>query len=275
MNQTLFLCKLEFKETLRAKWYQFYLFTVALLISVFFYFGIAESRVLGFTGLGRILLTLIQSSIVILPIFTMMTTVRTLVSDRESGVWEYNLSIPVKLPAFYWGRALGRYMALYIPLMLGMFGGGLVTLIKGFPVEWTVIILYSIFIAANLLCFTGLALLISVYSRTQEMSLGLAFILWLIFEGLIDALLLGLMVKQRVLAEVILGAAFFNPLQAFRMAAIALFDPELTVLGPIAYTIIEKIGLNYLLTWAVVWPLFMGFLFATIGYRGFRKKDLV
>lgn len=275
MNQTYFLCKLEFKETLRARWYQFYLLTVSLLISVFFYFGIAESRVLGFTGLGRLLLTLIQSSIVILPIFTMMSTVRTLVSDRESGVWEYNLSIPVNLGAFYWGRGLGRYFALYLPLVAGMLAGGLITLIKGFPVPWTVLILYSIFIGANLLCFSGLALLLSVYSRTQEMSLGLAFILWLVFEGLIDALLLGLMVKQRIMVEVILGAAFFNPLQAFRMAAIALFDPELTVLGPIAYTIIEKIGLPGLISWAVVWPLFTGLVLAFIGYRGFRRKDLV
>lgn len=275
MNQTFFLCKLELKETLRARWYQFYLLTVALLISVLFYFGIAESRVLGFTGLGRLLLTLIQSSIVVLPIFTMMTTVRTLVSDRESGIWEYNLSMPVKLSAFYWGRGFGCYLALYIPLVAGMFAGGLVTLLKGFSVPWTIIVLYSLFIGANLLCFTGLAFLLSVYSRTQEMSLGLAFILWLVFEGLIDALLLGLMVKQRVLAEVILGVAFFNPLQAFRMAAIALFDPELTVLGPIAYTIIEKIGLTYLLSWAVVWPLIAGLIFATLGYRGFKKRDLV
>lgn len=275
MNQTLFLCKFELKETLRARWYQFYLITVALMISIFFYFGIAESRVLGFTGLGRLLLTLIQSSIVILPIFTMMTTVRTLVSDRESGVWEYNLSIPVKLSAFYWGRGLGRYLALYIPLVAGMLAGGIVTLFKGFPVPWAVIFLYSVFIGANLLCFTGLALLLSVYSRTQEMSLGLAFILWLVFEGLIDALLLGLMVKQRVPAEVILGAAFINPLQAFRMAAIALFDPELTVLGPIAYTIIEKIGLTSLLSWAVAWPLMAGLALAMLGYRGFRKRDLV
>src|SRR3989344_8217033 len=78
MRHTILLAMLEMKETFRAKWYQLYVLTVATMISIFFYFGLAESRALGFTGLGRLLLTLIQISIIVLPIFTMMTTVRTL-----------------------------------------------------------------------------------------------------------------------------------------------------------------------------------------------------
>lgn len=275
MNQLMKLCQLELSETFRARWYQFYLLTVALMISLFFYFGLAESRILGFTGLGRILLTLIQISIIVLPIFTMMTTVRTLVSDKETGVWEYNLSLPLKLSSFYWGRALGKFLALYIPLFLGMMAAALISLGKGFAVPWNILILYTLFIGANLLCFTGMALLLSVFSRSQEMAIGLGFILWLLFEAMIDALLLGLLLKQRVIAEVILGVAFLNPLQSFRMGAIGLFDPELTVLGPISYTIIEKVGLNNLLTWAVLWPCLVGLGLAFIGYQGFKKRDLL
>ena len=275
MRHTILLAMLEMKETFRAKWYQLYVLTVATMISIFFYFGLAESRALGFTGLGRLLLTLIQISIIVLPIFTMMTTVRTLVGDREAGVWEYNLSVPVKLSSFYWGRGLGRFLSLFLPLALGMFAAGIVTMIKGYPVPWLVIFLYTGFIGANLLFFTGIAFLLSVLSKTQEMALGLGFILWLAFEAMIDALLLGLLLKQRVLAEIILGVAFLNPLQSFRMAAIGFFDPELTVLGPIAYTIIEKIGLNNLLAWAILWPSIAGLGLLYLGYLVFKKKDLI
>lgn len=226
-------------------------------------------------GLGRLLLTLIQICIIILPIFTIMTTVRTFVGDREAGVWEYNLSIPIKLSSFYWGRSVGRFVSLFLPLLIGICAGALFTLLNGFPVPWNIVILYITFIGANLLCFTGIALFLSIYSKSQEMALGLGFILWLIFEALIDALLLGLMLKQRILVEAILGAAFLNPLQAFRMAAIALFDPELTVLGPIAFTIIEKIGFNYVITWAIFWPSFVGLCFAALGYKRFIKRDLI
>ena len=275
MRHTILLAMLEMKETFRAKWYQLYVLTVATMISIFFYFGLAESRARGFTGLGRLLLTLIQISIIVLPIFTMMTTVGTLVGDREAGVWEYNLSVPVKLSSFYWGRGLGRFLSLFLPLALGMFTAGIVTMIKGYPVPWLVIFLYTGFIGANLLFFTGIAFLLSVLSKTQEMALGLGFILWLAFEAMIDALLLGLLLKQRVLAEIILGVAFLNPLQSFRMAAIGLFDPELTVLGPIAYIIIEKIGLNNLLAWAILWPSIAGLGLLYLGYLFFKKKDLI
>lgn len=275
MKHAIYLCNLEIKETFRAKWYQLYLLVVVTIISLFFYFGLAESRALGFTGLGRLLLTVIQISIVILPIFTLMTTVRTLVGDRETGVWEYNLSLPIKLSSFYWGRALGRFLSLFLPLLAGMYAAGVMSMLKGFPVPWKIITLYTAFIGANLLCFTSIAFLLSVFSRSQEMALGLAFIFWLVSEALIDALLLGLMVKQRVLAELILGVAFLNPLQAFRMAAIGLFDPELTVLGPIAYTIIEKVGLTNLLAWAILWPTLIGISFASVGYLGFKKRDLL
>lgn len=275
MKHTILLAMLEMKETFRAKWYQFYVLTVATMIAIFFYFGLAESRALGFTGLGRLLLTLIQISIIVLPIFTMMTTVRTLVGDREAGVWEYNLSVPVKLASFYWGKSLGRFLTLFQPLALGMIAAGLVTMIKGYPVPWLVIFLYTGLIGANLLFFTGIAFLLSVLSKTQEMALGMGFILWLAFEAMIDALLLGLLLKQRVLSEIILGVAFLNPLQSFRMAAIGLFDPELTVLGPIAYTIIEKIGLNNLLAWAILWPSVAGLGLAALGYIAFKNKDLI
>jgi len=275
VKHTLLLCNLELKETLRARWYQFYILTISSMISLFFYFGLMESRVLGFIGLGRLLLTLIQICIVILPIFTLMTTVRTFVSDRETGVWEYNLSVPIKLSSFYWGRGLGRFLSLFLPLLLGISAGAIITLLKGYPVPWKVVILYIIFIGTNLICFTGMSLCLSVFAKSQEMALGIAFILWITFEALIDALLLGLMLKQRIITEAILTMAFFNPLQVFRMAAIALFDPELTILGPIAYTIIEKFGLNNLLVWAIFWPTLLGIGFAIVGYLRFKRNDLI
>lgn len=275
MNHALFLCWLEVKETLRAKWYQFYILTVALIVSIFFYFGLMESRVMGFLGLGRLLLTLIQISIILLPIFAIITTVRTFVGDREAGIWEYNLSIPVKLSSFYWGRGLGRFISLFLPLFLGLGVGVIISLLKGIPVPWNIVFIYLVFIGTNLFCFTGIALCLSIYAKNQEMALGLGFVLWLVAEALVDALLLGLLLKQRISGDVILGLAFLNPLQTFRMASIALFDPELTVLGPIAYTIVEKIGVNNLIAWAIFWPTVIGIIFAMIGYRRFIKRDLI
>ena len=275
MNHAWLLTTVEMKENFRARWYQLYALALVFLISGFFYFGLAESRALGFTGLGRLLLTLIQISIIILPIFTMMSGARSMVGDRESGVWEYNLSIPVKLSSFYWGRALGKFLSLFLPLALGLSFIGAVTALQGYETPWKIVFLYTSFLGGNLLCFSGMALCLSVYAKNQEMALGGAFILWLLFEAMIDVLLLGLMLKHQISATGILGVAFLNPLQSFRMAAIALFDPQLTALGPIAYTIIEKAGINFLIFWAAFWPALLGLFLAGIGFVGFKKRDLI
>lgn len=275
MNQVYYLCKLEIRENLRARWYQLYILSVALTISILFFFGLVESRTMGFLGLGRSLLTLVQVSIILLPIFTLITTVRTFVGDRDAGLWEYNLSVPVRLSSFYWGKCIGRFLTLYLPLLFGLGLGIFVSIAKGITIPWKIFILYEVFIGANLLCFTGIALCLSIYSKNQEVALGISFVIWLISEALIDSLLLGLLLKQRISGGTVLTIAFFNPLQTFRMASIALFDPELTVLGPIAYTIVEKVGTGSLIIWNIFWSSFVGIIFSLIGYRRFIKRDLI
>ena len=68
---------------------------------------VTESRVLGFIGLSRLLVTYIQLTMAILPIFVLITTVRSVAGDREAGVYEYLLSLPVSLAAWFWGKILG------------------------------------------------------------------------------------------------------------------------------------------------------------------------
>lgn len=47
------------------------------LVALLFVFGLTESRVLGFIGLSRLLVTFIQLTMAILPIFVLITTVRS------------------------------------------------------------------------------------------------------------------------------------------------------------------------------------------------------
>lgn len=266
---------LDLRETLRARWFQLYVVGFVSLMVLFFVFGLAESQVMGFTGLGRILMTFIQITIVVLPIFVLITTARTLVGDREAGVWEYVLALPVGLHAYYWGRMLGRTVAIATPLVIALMGGAVIEYLRGGEVPWNIVAYYSALVLALTVCFLGLAMLISVVSRSQEMAIGLAFSVWLAVEALVDALLLGLMIRERLPVHTVVGAALLNPLQAFRTAAIVLFDPELTVLGSVSYALLDELGRNGLLVWAMVWPTFMGIVAATVGAVIFVRRDTV
>ncbi len=266
---------LELRETAVARWFHLYVVGFAGLMGLFFAFGLAESQVMGFHGLGRLLLTYIQVSLVILPIFVLITTARTLVGDRESGVWEYMLALPVSLSGYYWGRFAGRSLAIALPLAAALIGGAAVEQLRGGDVPWSVAVCYTAMVASLTACFLGVAMLISIVSASQESALGTAFGVWLTLEALIDALLLGVLIRQQLKTELVLGAALLNPIQAFRTASVALFDPEMSILGPLSYTLIDTLGPAGLLAWALAWPTVVGLCAAGLGYRIFTRSDIV
>ena len=75
MRNLSLVAKLDIRESTRSKWFLVYLLIFGGLMALFFITGIADSVVMGFTGLSRLLLIYIQVTIVILPIFILVTTV--------------------------------------------------------------------------------------------------------------------------------------------------------------------------------------------------------
>ena len=73
----------------------------------------------------------------------------------------------------------------------------------------------------------------------------------------------------------IIGIALVNPMEIFRVAAISLFDPELTVMGPVAFYILDMMSQKMFVFLSIVYPLALGLLFAFLGFTIFAKKDLV
>ncbi len=84
MKNLLLIAKIDMRESFRSKWFLLYLLIFAGLIAAFFVTGVLDSRVAGFNGLTRMLLLFIQICVVILPIFILITTVRSISTDRES-----------------------------------------------------------------------------------------------------------------------------------------------------------------------------------------------
>ncbi|NCC28274.1 MAG: ABC transporter permease, partial [Gammaproteobacteria bacterium] len=95
-------------ESFRAKWFVAYTLVFGGLVVLLFAFGLTESRIMGFTGLSRLMVTYIQLAMAILPVFVLITTVRSVAGDREAGVYEYLLSLPIGLAPWYWGKLAGR-----------------------------------------------------------------------------------------------------------------------------------------------------------------------
>jgi ABC-2 type transport system permease protein len=124
------------------------------------------------------------------------------------------------------------------------------------------------------ICFLGIGMLISSVARSTDLAQGAAFMVWLFLLLFLDLILLGVMIQGKVSPEVAVGLALVNPLQVFRTAALALFDPQLIVLGPSAYVILDTFGVTGYQIFALAYPATLGILSATIGYFLFRRGDL-
>ena len=275
MKNLLLIAYLDVKESLRSKWFYVYSLVFGGLMALFFITGVSDSVVMGFTGLSRMLLIFIQVTIIILPIFILITTVKSISGDRESNVLEYMLSFPVSLKDYYWGKMLGRFATVFLPVFLALMLGVVFGMLKGGALPWKMIFLYSALLFSLSFVFLGLAFLLSTVLKSTDIALGASFVIWIVLLAFIDIALMGLMLQNRVSDEAIITLAMLNPIEVFRIGAISLFDPELTVIGPVAYYLLDTLGSTLLIAYAFVYPIVIGLLLSYMGYIAFRKKDLL
>ena len=261
-------------ESLRARWFMVYTAVFGGLVVLLFVYGLAESRIMGFTGLSRLLLTYIQLTMAILPIFVLITTVRSVAGDREAGVFEYLLSLPITLGAWFWGKILGRFLMVFLPVFLAMLGAVIWGVVKGAEVPWTIMVYYTALLMVLAWCFLGIGMLISTLARSSDVAQGAAFVVWLTLLLFLDLILLGIMIQEHLPAESAVAIALANPMQVFRTASMMLFDPQLVLLGPSAYVILDNFGQSGYIAYALAYPLLLGTLCAGIGYYVFKRSDL-
>lgn len=275
MKNLLLIAYLDLKESIRANWFIVYSLVFGGLIALFFIAGITESQVMGFSGLSRLLLMYIQVTIVILPIFILITTVRSISGDRDSHILEYMLSFPISLKQYYWGKVFGRFITVFLPVFMAMVFAILYGIFKGADVPWAIFFLYTGLLFAMSSAFLGIAFFISSIVKSSEMALGISFFVWIFLLAFIDIALISLMMQERMSTGLIIGIALVNPMEIFRVAAISLFDPELTVMGPVAFYILDMMSQKMFVFVSIVYPVLLGLLFAFLGFRIFAKKDLV
>jgi ABC-2 type transport system permease protein len=261
-------------ESVRARWFMLYSAVFGGLVVLLFAYGLAESRVMGFTGLSRLLLTYIQLTMAILPVFVLITTVRSVAGDREAGVFEYLLSLPISLAAWYWGKLLGRYLMVFLPVFLALLGAVAWGMLRQVEVPWSLLAYYSALLMALAWCFLGIGMLISTIARSSDVAQGAAFVVWLTLLLFLDLILLGVMIQEHLPAESVVAIALANPMQVFRTASMLLFDPQLVLLGPAAYVILDAFGQAGYIVYALLYPLALGTACAALGYVLFKRSDL-
>ncbi len=273
MKNLLVMIVFEIKDAFRAKWFYLYFIIFFGMMASFLWSGITESQVLGFTGLSRVLIAYIEITMVVLPLFILISSSRSLVMEKELTILEYILSFPISLKEYFWGKFIGKLIVIIVPIYTAFavsIGWGY---FKHLVIPWHIYLIYSTLVAVLSLCFLGISFFVSSLSQRQDTAIFTAFFIWFFFVVMLDVAILGLFLQFGIDVNLILAMALANPLELFRIAAFSLFDPKLAVIGPIAWTLLGKIGNNGLLAFSYAYPTLLGLFICVVGYVYFKHND--
>ncbi|WP_163996251.1 ABC transporter permease [Pyxidicoccus caerfyrddinensis] len=270
------VARLELAEVLRSRWMVFCGAVYALLAGAFVLVGLRESSLLGFSGMGRVLLSFCHALVLLLPLLALTATGQVVNRAREDGTLELLFSLPVRRGAFFVAVSGVRYTALVVPLVVLMLGMSLLgQLAFGQGVPWGFLLRAVAVCAALLLAFVGLGIAVSTLVRSQARAMIWLLTLWALGVALIDFGLVGLMLQWRLDPRTVFLLAALNPVQAARMALLSGVTPDLSVLGPVGFFLANRLGGAGLFAVGTLWPVAVGLGAWAHALRRFQRSDLV
>lgn len=275
-SQIAVIARLDLAEVLRSRWLAFCLLVHAVLAATFVLVGLRESGVVGFTGMGRALMSWSHALLFLLPLLALSATGQVVNSARDDGTLELMLSNPVSRTGYFAGTSLVRVLALVLPLFVAMPLMGLLgSLAFGQQVPWGFLLRGMAVSAALLLCFVALGLCVSTLVRNQAKALMISILIWIAGVALIDFGLVGVMLQWDLPPSAVFTLAILNPVQSARLALLSAAQPELSTFGPVGFYLANKVGAIWLLVIGIGWPLLLGLTAWVWGLGAFRRRDLV
>lgn len=269
------LLRLELADALRSRWMAFTASVYTLIFGVFLWLGFRESAVLGFTGLSRVVLNLVNAVVLVLPLVALIATGQSVVRSRTSGFFELILTQPCRRRDWLRAAVCARLLVVVAPLMVLLLGMLAVGVAQGDPLMPALVArTLAVTFALSFAC-VGLGFWLSSVARTSERATVYVLLAWLIGSALHDFALIGVLLQFRLTPQVVFSLAALNPVEAARLALLSGIDPELSVLGPVGFWLANTLGSARTLALGVAWPLLFGWLALLGAARRFEKDDLV
>lgn len=270
------VARLDLVEVFQSRWLVFHSVLYALLAGLFLFVGLRESNVLGFTGMSRLLLSLCNALVLMLPLLALTASGLVVNRHREDGTLELLFSLPVSRGEYFAAISAVRYLVLLTPLLVLMPALGTVDrLLFGHVVPWE-FIGRSLTISATLLwSFVGLGLAVSTLVRNRTKALMYLLLLWMVCVGGLDFALMGLMLQWRLNAETVFVLSGLNPVQCSRLALLSSAEPSLAILGPVGFYLANRVGVSWLFLLGTLQPTLIGWAAWYVAWRHFRRGDLV
>jgi len=241
----------EFRQALESRWLFGFTALLAALVLGLSFFGMAQSREVGFQGFARVTLSLMNLVLFIVPLTGLMLGVTSVTGG--SGALPLLLAQPVSRREVLTGKLVGLGGALTVAQLVGFGGGGIVVAlsagadqVRGFAA------LTGLSIALGW-SMVSTSLMIAVLRPDRLQAMSTALFLWLLLVVAYDLVVLGAttLLGGLPLQRVLVPALLLNPVDIARVLTTlavgsgALFGPTSAVLMKLSGTT-AGIGLGLL-----------------------------
>jgi Cu-processing system permease protein len=232
----------EFRQALESRWLFGFTALLAALVLGLSFFGMAQSREVGFQGFARVTLSLMNLVLFIVPLTGLMLGVTSVTGG--SGALPLLLAQPVSRREVLAGKLVGLGGALTVAQLVGFGAGGVVVAlsagadqVRGFAV------LTGLSIALGWL-MVSTSLMIAVLRPDRLKAMSTALFLWLLLVVAYDLVVLGAttLLGGLPLQRVLVPALLLNPVDIARVLTTlavgsgALFGPTSAVLMKLSGT---------------------------------------
>jgi ABC-2 type transport system permease protein len=275
-RQTRAIARLDLAEVFRSRWLVVSALAYAALAAVFVAVGQQEAPLLGFTGSARVLFSMSHALIVLLPLFALIATAPAIGRARDDGSLELLFTQPLGRAAYLVAITLVRVAAILAPvaaLFVGVAAWGRIA--HGQPIPWAYLARSIGVLAALGWAFAGVGLLISTRVRHPVRTLTYVVLIWAAAVALLDAGLIGVLLRWRLDPHVVFALAAANPVEDARLALLSGIDRDLSTLGPVGFYLAGRLGDGALYALGIIAPLAWGTLAWLAALLHFRRADLV
>ena len=262
----------EYRRALETRWLFGFTAAFALLVLGLSYFGLVQSREIGFQGFARVTLSLMNLVLLVVPLCGLLLGVASVAGGGES--LSLLLAQPVTRGEVLAGKYLGLAAALAAAQAIGFGGGGLVVALNagGDQVPGYAALTALSLVLGWLSLAVGLAIAAVWPDRLKAMSFGL--LLWLGLVVAYDLAVLGAtaLLGGLPLETVLLPALLLNPVDLARVL-VTLAVGSGALFGPTSAVLVKTFGTGggvalgaFVLVLETVVPL-------AIALRTFRRRD--
>ncbi len=232
----------ELREGLRSKWLMAYSLSYLLLGLSLTQFSLMGVSYLGLKAVGRIMASLINLALYLVPLISLAISSISIVSEKETGVIEWLFSEPLGTLDYVLGKFLGLLTAVTLATLLGFGLASWITVVLMPPEDapkYLAFVLVAIALSATSI---GIGMLISATSKSRFEAFGTAFLLWFAMIFVYDLVIMGLTISTGLSEQATFILAVLNPVESSRILMIYLIDPMLTFLGSHGIYIARELG---------------------------------